>query len=124
MLQRFRHVAANQQRSRSAPPFGRTSFGNGSHDTTRQPNSGRFYSAFPSSLAPTRIGRPGLVLETRADDESRRHGRIAVDAFGQPTRKGQLVSTPPVPGDNLKLSIDSRCRKPAKRRCPLAAAAS
>ncbi len=33
--------------------------------------------------------------------------KIQVDAFGQPTRKGQLVSTPPVPGDNLKLSIDS-----------------
>jgi penicillin-binding protein 2 len=33
--------------------------------------------------------------------------RIQVDAFGQPTRNGQLVSQPPVPGDNLKLSIDS-----------------
>jgi len=39
-------------------------------------------------------GRPGIK-------------KIQVDAFGQPTRKGQLVSTPPVPGDNLKLSIDS-----------------
>ncbi|HEU4599625.1 MAG TPA: hypothetical protein VFS26_07755, partial [Solirubrobacterales bacterium] len=33
--------------------------------------------------------------------------KIQVDAFGQPTRKGQLVSKPPVPGDNLKLSIDA-----------------
>jgi penicillin-binding protein 2 len=33
--------------------------------------------------------------------------KIQVDAFGQPTRKGQLVSKPPVPGDNVKLSIDS-----------------
>jgi penicillin-binding protein 2 len=33
--------------------------------------------------------------------------RLQVDAFGQPTRNGQLVSQPPVPGDNLKLSIDS-----------------
>jgi penicillin-binding protein 2 len=32
--------------------------------------------------------------------------RIQVDALGQPTRNGQLVSTPPVPGDNLKLTID------------------
>ncbi len=39
-------------------------------------------------------GRPGLT-------------RIQVDALGQPTRNGQLVSQPPVPGDNLKLSIDS-----------------
>jgi penicillin-binding protein 2 len=39
-------------------------------------------------------GRPGLT-------------RIQVDAFGQPTRKGRLVSRPPVPGDNLRLSIDS-----------------
>jgi penicillin-binding protein 2 len=39
-------------------------------------------------------GRPGLT-------------KIQVDAFGQPTKGGQLVSQPPVPGDNLKLSIDS-----------------
>jgi penicillin-binding protein 2 len=39
-------------------------------------------------------GRPGLT-------------RIQVDALGQPTRNGQLVSDPPVPGDNLKLTIDS-----------------
>jgi len=39
-------------------------------------------------------GRPGIT-------------RIQVDAFGQPTRNGHLVSQPPVPGDNLKLTIDS-----------------
>jgi len=33
--------------------------------------------------------------------------RFQVDAFGQPTRNGQLVSQPPVPGDNLKLTIDA-----------------
>jgi penicillin-binding protein 2 len=33
--------------------------------------------------------------------------RFQVDAFGQPTRNGQLVSQPPVPGDDLKLSIDA-----------------
>jgi penicillin-binding protein 2 len=33
--------------------------------------------------------------------------RIQVDAFGQPTKNGRLVSRPPAPGDNLKLSIDS-----------------
>jgi penicillin-binding protein 2 len=33
--------------------------------------------------------------------------RTQVDAFGQPTRNGRLVSKPPVPGDNLKVSIDS-----------------
>jgi penicillin-binding protein 2 len=33
--------------------------------------------------------------------------RVQVDAFGQPTRNGRLFSQPPVPGDNLKLSIDS-----------------
>ena len=33
--------------------------------------------------------------------------RFQVDALGQPTRNGQLLSEPPVPGDNLKLSIDS-----------------
>jgi penicillin-binding protein 2 len=33
--------------------------------------------------------------------------KIQVDAFGQPTPNGQLLSQPPVPGDNLKLSIDS-----------------
>jgi penicillin-binding protein 2 len=39
-------------------------------------------------------GKPGLT-------------RIQVDAFGQPTRNGRLVSKAPVPGDNVKLSIDS-----------------
>jgi penicillin-binding protein 2 len=39
-------------------------------------------------------GRPGLT-------------KIQVDAFGQPTKNGQLLSRPPVPGDNLKLSIDA-----------------
>lgn len=33
--------------------------------------------------------------------------KIQVDALGQPTRNGTLVSKPPVPGDNLKLSLDS-----------------
>jgi penicillin-binding protein 2 len=33
--------------------------------------------------------------------------RIQVDALGQPTRNGRLFSQPPVPGDNLKLSIDA-----------------
>jgi penicillin-binding protein 2 len=32
--------------------------------------------------------------------------RIQVNALGEPTPGGQLVSTPPTPGDNLKLSID------------------
>ena len=39
-------------------------------------------------------GKPGLT-------------KIQVDAFGQPTPNGQLLSQPPVPGDNLKLSIDT-----------------
>jgi penicillin-binding protein 2 len=39
-------------------------------------------------------GRPGLT-------------RIQVDALGQPTKNGRLVSRQPVPGDNLKLTIDS-----------------
>jgi penicillin-binding protein 2 len=33
--------------------------------------------------------------------------RIQVDALGQPTPNGQLVSRPPVPGESLKLTIDS-----------------
>jgi penicillin-binding protein 2 len=32
--------------------------------------------------------------------------RIQVDALGQPTPNGQLVSRPPVPGESLKLTID------------------
>lgn len=39
-------------------------------------------------------GRPGLT-------------RIQVNALGQPTPGGQLVSTPPSPGNNLKLTINS-----------------
>jgi penicillin-binding protein 2 len=39
-------------------------------------------------------GKPGLT-------------KIQVDAFGQPTPNGQLLSQPPVPGDNLKLTIDT-----------------
>jgi penicillin-binding protein 2 len=38
-------------------------------------------------------GRPGVT-------------RIQVNALGQPTPGGQLVSEPPSPGDNLKLTID------------------
>lgn len=33
--------------------------------------------------------------------------RIQVNALGQPTPGGQLVSTPPTPGENLKLTIDA-----------------
>ncbi len=33
--------------------------------------------------------------------------RIQVDALGQPTPNGRLVSKPPVPGESLKLSIDA-----------------
>jgi penicillin-binding protein 2 len=40
-------------------------------------------------------GKPGLT-------------RTQVNALGQPTPGGQLVSRLPVPGDNLKLSIDSK----------------
>jgi penicillin-binding protein 2 len=39
-------------------------------------------------------GEPGLT-------------KIQVNALGQPTPGGQLVSEPPAPGDNLKLTIDS-----------------
>jgi penicillin-binding protein 2 len=39
-------------------------------------------------------GKPGLT-------------RIQVNALGQPTPGGQLVSKPPSPGDNLKLTIDA-----------------
>ncbi len=38
-------------------------------------------------------GKPGLK-------------RIQVDALGEPTPNGQLVSKPPVPGDNLVLTLD------------------
>ena len=40
-------------------------------------------------------GRPGLT-------------KVQVNALGQPTPGGQLVSQPPVPGDNLKLTIDPK----------------
>ena len=40
-------------------------------------------------------GKPGIT-------------RIQVNALGEPTPGGQLVSKPPVPGDNLKLSIDGQ----------------
>jgi penicillin-binding protein 2 len=43
-------------------------------------------------------GRPGL-------------SRIQVDALGQPTPGGQLVSIPPAPGDNLKLTIDPEVQR-------------
>ncbi|HEV2791822.1 MAG TPA: penicillin-binding protein 2 [Solirubrobacterales bacterium] len=33
--------------------------------------------------------------------------RIQVNALGEPTPGGQLVSTPPTPGENLKLTIDA-----------------
>jgi len=37
--------------------------------------------------------------------------RVQVNALGQPTRNGQLSSRAPVPGDNLKLSIDTRVQE-------------
>jgi len=37
--------------------------------------------------------------------------RIQVDALGQPTPNGRLVSKPPAPGDSLKLTIDSRVQE-------------
>jgi penicillin-binding protein 2 len=40
-------------------------------------------------------GRPGLT-------------KVQVNALGQPTPGGQLVSQPPVPGDNLKLTLDPK----------------
>jgi penicillin-binding protein 2 len=43
-------------------------------------------------------GKPGLK-------------RIQVDALGQPTPNGQLVSRPPVPGGTLKLTIDSEVQE-------------
>ena len=39
-------------------------------------------------------GQPGLI-------------RVQVDAFGEPTPNGRLVTKPPAPGDSLKLSIDA-----------------
>jgi len=43
-------------------------------------------------------GKPGLT-------------RIQVDALGQPTPNGRLVSRPPVVGDDLKLTIDSKVQE-------------
>ena len=43
-------------------------------------------------------GRPGLT-------------RIQVNALGQPTPGGQLLSKQPVPGDNLRLSIESNVQE-------------
>jgi penicillin-binding protein 2 len=37
--------------------------------------------------------------------------RVQVNAFGQPTPGGQLVSQPPVPGNNLQLSIDPKVQE-------------
>jgi penicillin-binding protein 2 len=37
--------------------------------------------------------------------------RVQVNAFGQPTPGGQLVSQPPAPGDNLQLSIDPKVQE-------------
>jgi len=37
--------------------------------------------------------------------------RVQVDAFGQPTPGGELVSQPPAPGDNLKLAIDPKVQE-------------
>lgn len=37
--------------------------------------------------------------------------RIQVNALGQPTPGGQLVSTPPTPGDSLKLTIDGKVQR-------------
>jgi penicillin-binding protein 2 len=46
-------------------------------------------------------GKPGLT-------------KIQVDAFGQPTPNGQLLSQPPVPGDNLKLSVNKSVQEAAE----------
>jgi penicillin-binding protein 2 len=43
-------------------------------------------------------GRPGLT-------------KVQVDAFGQPTPNGRLVTQPPLPGDNLELSIDEKVQR-------------
>jgi len=37
--------------------------------------------------------------------------RIQVNAMGEPTPGGQLVSTPPTPGDSLKLTIDEEAQR-------------
>jgi len=43
-------------------------------------------------------GKPGLT-------------RVQVDALGEPTPNGRLVSMPPAPGDSLKLSIDGKVQE-------------
>jgi penicillin-binding protein 2 len=43
-------------------------------------------------------GKPGLT-------------RVQVDALGEPTPNGRLVSKPPVPGDTLKLSIEGKVQE-------------
>ena len=43
-------------------------------------------------------GQPGLT-------------KIQVNALGQPTPGGQLVSKPPTPGDSLKLTIDQEVQE-------------
>jgi penicillin-binding protein 2 len=43
-------------------------------------------------------GQPGLT-------------RVQVDALGQPTPNGRLVSKPPTPGDSLELSIDAKVQE-------------
>ncbi len=47
-------------------------------------------------------GRPGLT-------------RIQVDALGEPTPNGRLVSKAPAPGDNLKLTIDQSVQEAGER---------
>ncbi len=37
--------------------------------------------------------------------------RVQVNAFGEPTPGGQLVSQPPAPGDNLKLTLDPKVQE-------------
>jgi penicillin-binding protein 2 len=37
--------------------------------------------------------------------------RVQVNAMGRPTPGGQLVSQPPAPGDNLKLTLDSKVQE-------------
>ena len=54
------------------------------------------------------IGQEGI--EATYDEFLRGHPgltKVQVDALGQPTGGGKLVSDPPVPGDDLKLTIDS-----------------
>jgi penicillin-binding protein 2 len=47
-------------------------------------------------------GRPGLT-------------RIQVDALGEPTPNGRLVSKAPAPGDNLKMTIDQSVQEAGER---------